>query len=63
MPQKQKIERYLRSWRTNWEIIMACGTVCPTKRISEFRATGRLEQRPMPSNPKLQQYRLRPVAA
>lgn len=62
--QREKIERFLtQGWRTSWEVVTACGTVTPSKRISELRATGRLMERPLASNPRIKQYRLRKEAA
>lgn len=63
--QLQKLERVLRYWRTAWEAQQAIGSTTISKRISEARAANRdrFEQRPMPTNPRIFQYRIKPAVA
>lgn len=46
-------------WMTSWEIIKHCKTVTPSKRLSEIRKKGCLQERPSPRFYGMKEYRYR----
>jgi hypothetical protein len=55
--------RRARRYLTTMEIIQLCRTVSPSKRLSEQRRKGNLQERPSLSHPGLKEYRYRKAAA
>jgi hypothetical protein len=58
-------DRFRRAgkWMSTMEIIKSCGTVSPSKRISELRAKGRLDERLSTRHMGIKEYRYRTEAA
>lgn len=51
--------RAARRFLTTMEIIQLCGTVSPSKRISELRRKGKLQERISLRDPRRKEYRYR----
>jgi hypothetical protein len=57
MPTFEQKFKAARKFMTTLEIIQTCGTVSPSKRISELRKKKRLDERPSMRYPGLKEYR------
>lgn len=57
-------DRFRRAgkWMTSMEIIRLTGTVSPSKRLSEIRAKGRLDERQSTRHIGLKEYKYRRAA-
>jgi len=63
MPTFEQKFKAARRFMTTLEIIQTCGTVSPSKRISELRKKGRVQERLSMRHPGLKEYRYRKEAA